>query len=64
MSRKAFRFWFLPRNVRRGTHSVGYAKRAVTPKPLRAGYYVRHPVGTTTSAVTRRALGYGRRKRR
>ena len=56
--------WSLPRSVRGATHPVGYVKRRMTPKPLRAGYYVRHPVGTTTSAVTRRALGYGRRKRR
>ena len=55
--------WFLPRSVRRATHPVGYAKRALTPKPLRAGYYARHPVGTTTSAVTRKAV-YGRKRKR
>ncbi len=43
-------------------HPVGYAKRRMTPKPLRAAYYAKHPVGTTTSALTRRVL-YGRKPR-
>jgi hypothetical protein len=56
--------WFVPRKVRRVVHPVGYAKRRLTPKPVRAVYYVRHPVGTTTSAATRRALRGARRRRR
>ena len=56
--------WFLPRKVRRVAHPVGYAKRRMTPKPVRSTLYVRHPVGTATSAATRRALQPSRRRRR
>jgi hypothetical protein len=53
--------WFLPRPVRRVMHPVRSARRAVTPRPVRAVYYARHPIGTATSAVTRRAVR-GRRR--
>jgi hypothetical protein len=56
--------WFVPRKVRRVMHPVGSTKRRLTPKPVRTAFYVRHPVGTATSAVTRRALRGGRRRRR
>jgi hypothetical protein len=48
--------WFIPRKVRRVMHPVRSTKRRLTPKPVRKALYTRHPVGTATSAVTRRAL--------
>lgn len=44
--------WFIPRNVRRVAHPVGYAKRRVTPKPVRTVMQLRHPLGTASSAAT------------
>jgi hypothetical protein len=55
--------WFVPQKVRRVAHPVRSVKRQLTPKPVRAVYYARHPVGTATSAVTRRALQPQRSKR-
>jgi hypothetical protein len=43
---------FVPRSVRRVAHPVGHAKRRMTPKAVRQVMYVRHPVGTVTSAAT------------
>lgn len=53
--------WFVPRKVRRVVHPVRSTKRRLTPKPVRTVYYARHPIGTATSAVTRRAVR-GRRR--
>lgn len=54
--------WFVPRKARRVLHPVSYAKRRATPKPVRQAMYLRHPVGTTTSAATRRAIRGGKRR--
>ena len=43
--------WFVPRKIRRVAHPVGYARRRLTPKPVRAVGSARHPVGTATSAT-------------
>jgi hypothetical protein len=48
--------WFVPRKVRRVVHPVRSTRRQLTPKPVRAVHYARHPVGTATSAATTRAL--------
>ena len=50
---------FLPRPVRRAIHpiqsSAGSIKRRATPKPIRKLQYARHPVGTATTIMGRRA---------
>jgi len=50
---------FLPRPVRRAMHPVrgtaGSIKRKATPKPIRKVQYARHPVGTATTNLGRRA---------
>ncbi len=50
---------FLPRPVRRVIHPVrsatGSMKRRITPKPIRKVLYARHPVGTATTMIGRRA---------
>jgi hypothetical protein len=48
--------WFIPSKVRRVAHPIGYTKRRLTPKPVRMVHYAFHPVGTATSAGTRRLL--------
>jgi hypothetical protein len=48
--------WFVPRKVRRVMHPVRSTRRRLTPRPIRKALYVRHPLGTATSAATRRAL--------
>jgi hypothetical protein len=61
---------FLPRPVRRAMHPVrstaGSFKRRATPRPIRKAFYLRHPIGTATTAAgraTRRSLtGKGRRR--
>jgi len=40
--------WFIPRHVRRVAHPVGYAKRRVTPKPVRTVMQLRHSLGTAS----------------
>lgn len=50
---------FLPRPARRALHPVrstaGSIKRRATPKPVRRAQYARHPVGTATTALGRKA---------
>jgi len=50
---------FLPRPVRRAMHPVrstaGSMKRRATPKPVRAAFYARHPIGTATTRAGRAA---------
>ena len=53
--------WFVPRKVRHVAHPLGYAKRRLTPKPVRVVQQARHPVGTATSAATIRVIRGGRR---
>jgi hypothetical protein len=53
----SFRRGLLPRPVRRALHPVrstsGSVRRRVTPKPVRAVLYARHPVGTATTWAER-----------
>lgn len=48
--------WLVPGKARRVLHPMKSMKRRLTPKPVRTTYYVRHPLGTASSAVTRSAL--------
>jgi hypothetical protein len=56
--------WFIPRKVRRVAHPVGYAKRRMTPKPVRKVMQVRHPLGTLSSAATLSVVGSKRTSKR
>jgi hypothetical protein len=53
----SFRRGLLPRPVRRALHPVrstaGSVKRRATPKPVRAVFYARHPIGTATTRAGR-----------
>lgn len=55
----SFKRGFLPRGVRRAMHPVrstaGSIKRRATPKPIRTVQYARHPVGTGTTWLGRKA---------
>jgi hypothetical protein len=54
--------WLVPRKVRRVMHPVRSTKRRLTPEPVRAVLYARHPLGTASSAATRRVIRPQRRR--